>query len=337
MGRLIAIGRSLFSSVGRSRLAVAVVTVSMAISNLMAARTSSAEEVFASIGTGELSGVYYPVGKAICKVIAPDLRAQGIRCSPETTPGSVYNVGGVQSGELEFGIVQSDVQFAAVKGIDAWNGRPASDLRSVLSLYPELATVIARAGANIHVLEDLAGKRINVGNLGTGTRATWEVITAGRDSNDSKRLTGLNPREAISALCSGAIDANFLIVGHPSPLVSSQLDACTSNFVKIAGPTIDKLLEADPFYVRGSIPTELYGISADVPTFGSLATLVTSAATDARVVAAVAKTILSHVAELRTLHPALARLHAKQMIAEGLTAPLHPAAAAVYKELGLLK
>ena len=325
------------SWVSRPTLTIVVVTASVAIGNAIASQTSFAEEVFASVGTGELSGVYYPVGKAVCKVIDRDLRTQSIRCSPETTPGSVYNVGAVQSGELEFGIVQSDVQFAAVQGIGAWNGRPATDLRSVLSLYPELVTIIARARANIHVFEDLAGKRINVGNLGTGTRATWEAIAAELDSSKNEHLTALNASETTSALCSGAIDANFLIVGHPSPLVSSQLDACTSNFVGIVGPVVDKLLDTHPFYVRGSIPAELYGISADVPSFGTLATLVTSASTDARVVAAVAKTILSHVAELRTLHPTLAGLRPKQMITRGLTAPLHPAAATSYKELGLLK
>ena len=283
-----------------------------------------------------MNGLYYPVGKAICEVAAADLHAQGIRCSPETTPGSVYNVGAVQSGELEFGIVQSDVQFAAYKGMGAWRGKPVSNLRSVLSLYPELVTVIARADANIRVLADLSGKRVNVGSEGTGTRSTWDAIAAELgQGKDKTHLTELKASETTSALCSGAIDANLLIVGHPSPLVSSQLAACPSNFVAITGPVVDKLVDAYPFYVRGSIPTQFYGISGDVPTFGSRATLVTSASTDDRVVAAVARAMLTHVAELRSLHPALSGLRAEDMITQGLTAPLHPAAAMVYKELGL--
>jgi uncharacterized protein len=331
--------KALFSWPNRARLTAAFLTVSVAVGAMIGqVPTCSAEEVFISIGTGEMNGVYYPVGKAICKVIDSDLRAQGIRCSPETTPGSVYNVGGVQSGELEFGIVQSDVQFAAYKGIGAWNGRPVSSLRSVLSLYPELVTVIARADANVHTLADLVDKRVNAGSEGTGTRATWDAITAALGQSDDKaRLTALKASETTSALCSGAIDANLLIVGHPSPLVSSQLAACPSNFVAITGPVVDKLVGAYPFYVRGSIPTELYGISDNVPTFGSRATLVTSASADTRVVAAIAKAILTHVAALRSLHPALAGLRAEDMITQGLTAPLHPAAATVYKELGLLR
>jgi uncharacterized protein len=161
------------------------------------------------------------------------------------------------------------------------------------------------------------------------------VAKLGNGDYKQARLA-LKAAETTSALCSGAIDANFLIVGHPSPLVSSQLAACPCNFVPISGPVVDQLIAAYPFYVRGSIPTAAYGISADVPTFGSRATLVTSASADARVVAVIAKAILTHVVELRTLHPALATLKAEEMISQGLTAPLHPAAATVYKELGLL-
>jgi uncharacterized protein len=333
-----AISQAWVSRFGPLRRAAAILAVSLAGSAVIEwVPTCSATEVFVSIGTGEMNGIYYPVSKAICKVVETELRALGIWCSPETTPGSVYNIGGVQSGELEFGIVQSDVQFAAYTGIGAWNGRPVSELRSVLSLYPELVTVIAREGANIRNLTDLAGKRVNVGSQGTGTRATWDAIAAKLGNSDYKEARlALKAAETTSALCSGAIDANFLIVGHPSPLVSSQLAACPCNFVPIAGPVVDQLIAAYPFYVRGSIPTASYGISADVPTFGSRATLVTSASADARVVAVIAKAILTHVVELRTLHPALATLKAEEMISQGLTAPLHPAAATVYKELGLL-
>jgi uncharacterized protein len=295
-----------------------------------------AHDVFVSVGTGETKGLYYPVAQAICATVDPDLRAQGMRCSPEATPGSVYNVGNVLSGELELAIVQSDVQAAASKGMGAWSGKPASGLRSVLSLYPELVTVVARSGANIHGLSDLAGKRINVGRQGSGTRATWSMIAAqlGQGEAGQIKLRDLKADETTAALCSGAIDANLLIVGHPSPLVSSQLSACPSNLVAIAGPVVTGLVGAQPFYVPGTIPAELYGLGAEIPTFGSRATLITSASADARVVAAVTKAILTHVPELRSAHPVLSGLTTEEMT-QGLTAPPHPAAAAVYKELGL--
>jgi uncharacterized protein len=296
-------------------------------------------EVFASIGTGELSGIYYPVGKAICDIVNRDLRTDGVRCSPETTPGSVYNIDAIQSGELEFAIVQSDVQFAAYTGEGPWIGRPFRGLRSVVSLYPELVTVIASTNSRINDLSDLRDRRVNVGSQGSGTRATWKAIEAALGWQKGERVqpTELSAGAARSALCNGEIDANMMIIGHPSPLVTAQETACAVKLVAIAGPAIDKLVHDHPYYQTGTIGGAAYGITAEVPTFGVRATLVTSASEDVRVVAVVAKKLLTHLAELRTLHPALAGLTAGEMIKDGLTAPLHKGAAQVYKELELAK
>jgi TRAP transporter TAXI family solute receptor len=297
------------------------------------------EVVFASVGTGELNGVYYPVGKAICKIVNQDLSIYGVRCSPETTPGSVYNTRAIQSGELEFGIVQADINFNAYKGEGAWVGKPFLDLRSVLSLYPELVTVMARADLHIQDLAGLAGRRVNVGSKGTGIRATWDAIEGELGWRGAARVqpVGMRADVTTAALCQGAIEANMLIVGHPSSLVKTQQAACAINLVAIIGSAIDKLLQEHSYYQRGTIPADLYGLPADVATFGGRATLVTSASVDTRVVAVVAKEVLGHLTELRTLHPALARLRASQMVNEGLTAPLHPGAEQVYRQMGLIE
>ena len=298
-----------------------------------------ADEIFASVGTGEPNGIYYPVGKAICQIVNRDFSMHSVRCSPEATPGSAYNIGALQSGELEFAIVQSDVHFAAYKGEGAWIGRPFLGLRSVMSLYPELVTVMARTDSHIQDLAGLAGKRINVGSRGSGTRTTWEALEAKLGWRDQERVlpAELKADVTISALCSGTIDASLLIVGHPSPLVKDQLAACRVNFVAITGPAIEKLLHEDLYYKHETIPGEIYGIVGEVPTFGGRASLMTSASVEPRVVAVVAKAVLNHVAELRTLHPALGRLRARDMVTDGLTAPLHPGAEQVYKELGLIE
>jgi TRAP transporter TAXI family solute receptor len=256
-------------------------------------------ETFVSIGSGEMTAVYYPVAKAICQAIFSELRAQGIWCSPETTPGSAYNVEHVVSGELEFAIVQSDILFSAYKGIGRWNGKPVTGLRSVLSLYPELVTVVARADANVHVLADLAGKRVSVGSLATGPRTTWDLISPNLNLTTPVQLKEMLQSETTSALCNGEVDANFFVVGHPSELVSKWLAACPSNFVAASGPVVDKLVSKHPFYTRGFIPTELYHVPDKILSFGPTATLVTSASSDPRVVAAVAKSIMKHIAVLK--------------------------------------
>jgi TRAP transporter TAXI family solute receptor len=320
------------------RLGPAIV-LATSVAAVLPAPVHAGDKVFASIGTGELNGIYYPVSKAICQIVNQDLRTYGVRCSPETTRGSVYNIDALRSGELEFAIVQSDVQFAAYNGEGGWVGRPFRGLRSVLSLYPELVTVMARADSHIQDLAGLAGRRVNVGSKGTGTRATWDAIEAELSWSNEQRVRPVELRAdaTTSALCTGAIDASLLIVGHPSPLVATQQSDCPVNLVAISGPAIDKLVHDHLYYRRGTIPAGLYGIAAEAPTFGGRATLVTSASVDARVVAVITKAVLAHVAELRTLHPALARLRASEMINDGLTAPLHPAAEQVFKELELIE
>jgi hypothetical protein len=250
----------------------------------------------------------------------------------------VYNVNAVRSGELEFGIIQSDVAFAAYHGAGAWTGQPFTGLRSVFALHPELVTIIARRGAGVREVADLAGKRVNVGSLGSGSRTTWDAIEAelGWSAAQRGRPTELSADATTRALCDGEIDANLLIVGHPSPLVRTQLSACAVNLVAITGAPVDKLLRAMPYYRRGDIPGDLYGLPTDTPSFGVTAVLMASAKMDARVVAAVAKAVVARITELQKMHPALARLSVDAMIDGGLPAPLHPGAVQAYKELGLL-
>jgi len=295
------------------------------------------DPVFVSLGTGELNGIYYPVAKAICQIVNRDLGMEGVRCSPETTPGSAYNIDALRSGELEFAIVQSDVAFAAYYGQGAWSGNPVRGLRSVATLYPELVTIMARANSRIHNLVGLAGRRMNVGSRGSGTRATWDLIETALGWRDGERVRPVELRgdAAVAALCTGAIEANLLIVGHPSPVVRAQEASCPIDFVAVVGPPIDKLVHDHSYYQRGTIGAAIYGMATETPTFGVRATLVTSASMDARVVAFIAKELLVHLPELRTLHPALAQLSARMMIEDGMTAPLHPAAARAYKEFEL--
>jgi len=316
-----------------------VVTASLATIFAACAPARSWAETFVSIGSGEMTAVYYPVAKAICEAIFSELKDQGFWCSAETTPGSAYNVEHIVTGELEFGIVQSDVLFSAYKGIGRWDGKPVTELRSVLCLFPELVTIIARASANIHVLADLAGKRVSVGTLATGPRTTWDLISPDLDLSAPVQLRELRQSETASALCNGTIDASFFVVAHPSELVSNQLAACPANFVAATGPVVDKLVSNYPFYTRGFIPTELYHLSDEILSFGPEATLVTSASSDPRMVAAIVKAIMMHIAQLKTMQPVLADLDADHMVAQTLTAPapLHPVAAAIYQEMGLIK
>ena len=305
------------------------------LATVVADRSAAAgDEIFVSIGTGELSGVYYPVGKAICLIVNQDIRVHGVRCSPEATPGSVYNIEALRDGQVDFAIIQSDVEFAAYNGKGAWLGHPFSDLRAVMLLYPELVTVMARANTPIHDLPDLAGRRINVGGRDSGTRATWDAIEMGLGWRGSERVhpVELRPDATISALCNGVIDASFMIVGHPSPAVAAQRLACAVSFVSVEGLAIDKLVRDHPYYQYGTIGAT-YGIGTETPTFGVRATLVASASVDTRTAAVVARELLTHISELRAMLPALSSLTVGEMPKDEQNAPLHPGAALIYTEL----
>jgi TRAP transporter TAXI family solute receptor len=298
----------------------------------------AADFAFVSVGTGAVGGVYYPVAQAICRIV--NAAAAGrMRCSPESTPGSVYNVGRLATGELDFAIIQSDIQFDAVTGRANWAGKPTPWLRSVMSLHPELLTIVARRSTGIDSLEGLQTRRLNIGTDGSGARTTWLAVeTAAAWPEQARvRASGFKVDVALHALCSGGIDATLMLVGHPSPMVRHHLDACETRIVPLSGPAIDNLVQSAPYFRRGSIPAGLYGNADPIDSFGVSATLVTSASADEGTVYEMTRAILTQLEELKQAHPALAGLSAARMVRDARTAPLHPGAARAFAELGLLK
>src|ERR671911_2256160 len=136
-----------------------------------------AQQQFVTIGTGGVTGVYYAAGGAICRLLNKDRKTHGIRCSVESTGGSAFNVNTIKEGELDFGMAQSDVQYNAFKGEESFkDGGAHADLRAVFSIHPEPFTVLAHPDAKITKFEDFKGKRFNVGNPGSGTRASMERL-----------------------------------------------------------------------------------------------------------------------------------------------------------------
>lgn len=292
-----------------------------------------------TLGSGGTTGIYYPVGRALCSVINKSRREHGVRCSEEATPGSVYNLERLAEGELDFALAQSDVQFAAYRGVSGWARKPFFALRSVLSLHPEVVTLLVRRDGPIGGITDLWGKRVNIGNPGSGTRASWDDLAAALEwtRDDLAEAAELRPDAAGYALCNGKLDANLLMYGHPSALVAAELARCEQRIVPVTGPAVDRLVAESPYYSKVIIMAGTYGIAADVQSFGGKATLVTTASQPEEVVYVMTKQILANVAELRTMHPALASLVPSEMVRDALTAPIHPGAERAFREMGLLK
>ena len=312
-----------------------------ALSTAALAAPVSAQQKFVTIGTGGVTGVYYAAGGAICRLVNKDRAKHGIRCSVESTGGSVFNVNTIKAGELDLGFAQSDVQYNAVKGLSQFkDGGAVADLRAVFAVHPEPFTVVARKEANIGKFEDFKGKRFNVGNPGSGTRASMEeLLTAmGWKLSDFSLASELKADEHGPALCDGKIDGFFYGVGHPSANIQDPTTSCGAKLVSLTGPVVDKLVADKPYYAKVSIPAGLYPNNPQAtPTYGVLATVVASVKTPADTIYAVTKAVFDNFDEFKKLHPALAHLKPEDMVRNGLSAPLHDGAARYYKEKGWIK
>lgn len=301
---------------------------------------AAAEQKFLTIGTGGVTGVYYPAGGAIARLVNKGKAEHGLRATVESTGGSVYNVNAIASGELDFGVVQSDVQFDAVKGQNKFaESGPNADLRAVFALHPEPFTIVARADSGIKNFEDLKGKRVNVGDPGSGQRSTMEVVMKklGWKMEDFKLASELKAAEMAGALCDNKIDAFAYTVGHPNGSIQEAHTACDAVLVNVTGPAIDELVAANPYFSTATIPANMYrGNAADTKTFGVSATIVSSAKVPAETVYQVVKAVFENFDEFKGLHPAFANLDKKNMVKDALSAPLHDGAVKYFKEAGLM-
>ncbi|MGV3571801.1 MAG: TAXI family TRAP transporter solute-binding subunit [Ramlibacter sp.] len=301
----------------------------------------AAQQKFITVGTGGVTGVYYAAGGAICRLVNKDRAKHGIRCSVESTGGSVFNVNTIKAGELDLGFTQSDVQYNASKGVAQFkDGGAHGDLRAVFSVHPEPFTVVARKEANAKTLADLKGKRFNVGNPGSGTRASMEeLMTAmGWKMSDFSLAAELKADEHGPALCDGKIDGFFYGVGHPSANIQDPTTTCGAKLVSVTGPAVDKLIAEKPYYAKATIPGGLYPNNPEgATTYGVLATVVASAKTPPETVYQVVKAVFDNFDEFKKLHPALGHLQPQNMVKDGLSAPLHEGALKYYREKGWVK
>ena len=298
------------------------------------------KQTFVTIGTGAVTGVFYPTGGAICRMINQQSESYGIKATVESTAGSVYNVNAVLSGDLEFGIVQSDRQYQAVHGLAEWSDRGAQEaLRSVFSIHPESVTLVASEVSGIQSVLDLKGRRVNIGNPGSGPlQNSRDVLAAFALDEDDFYAEYVKALEAPGLLQDERIDAFFYTVGHPS----GNIKEATSGRIKVRlvpihGAGVTELIRSKPYYSKAVIPRQLYPKAVnmeDVETIGVRATLVTSVDVDKSVVYAVAREVFENFDIFKTLHPAYETLTRESMLT-GLSAPIHPGALDYYREAGL--
>ncbi len=323
------------------KIASVVMAATIGIAASAGVAAAPKEQRFVTIGTGGVTGVYYPTGGAICRLVNKTRKEHGIRCSVESTGGSIYNLNTIREGELDMGVAQSDWQYHAYNGTSQFAKAGANkDLRAVFSVHAEPFTVVARKDAGIKTFADLKGKRVNIGNAGSGQRGTMEVLMAelGWKMDDFKLTSELKASEQSKALCDNKIDAMVYTVGHPSGAIKEATTSCDSVIVDVSGVQVDKLINDNPYYRKASIPGGMYrGNDNDVSTFGVGATFVSSSNVPEDVIYQVTKAVFDNFDSFKRLHPAFEHLDKEAMVKDGLSAPLHPGAMKYYKEVGLVK
>lgn len=326
----------------KNTITISALVAALTFGSITSTPAIAAKKTFVSIGTGGVTGVYYPTGGAICRLVNKNRKEHGIRCSVESTGGSVYNLNTIRNGELDMGVAQSDWQYHAYYGTgkEAFKkAGPFKKLRAVFSIHPEPISIVARADSGIKHINDLVGKRVNIGNPGSGTAATWKVVwkALGHRNSDLKLASQLKPSETSGALCDNKIDAYFYPVGNPTALTKEATTTCDAVLAEISGPQIDRLVTDNSFYSYATIPGGMYrGNPNDIKTFGVGATFVTSSAVPKKVIYEIVKAVFDNFEDFKKLHPAFAHLNERDMISNALTAPLHKGAQKYYKERGWL-
>ncbi len=307
----------------------------------MIAEESLAATKYISIGTGGITGVYYPAGGAICRLLNRGRKEHGIRCSVESTGGSVSNLNAIRNGAIDFGVVQSDWQYHAYNGTGFFaDQKPFRDMRSVFSLYTETFTIGVLEKSSIKTLDDLVGKKINFGPEGSGMHATMEVLMGvkGWSKDSFAAVTYLQPSEQPKALCEEKIDVMIYAAGNPNGVLQEATQSCKVRIIAVDSKTVADLIAKNSFYVRAIIPGGVYaGNPSDIESFGVKASIVTSEKTSPEVVYNMTKAVFENFDNFKTLHPVFSALKKEEMIKGGNSAPMHPGAAKYFKEAKLLK
>jgi hypothetical protein len=314
-------------------------TVAQALFAALLCGSLAVEAAEVIIGTGSTSGVYYQVGKAICRLVNAGKGEHNISCKSPSTAGSIFNLENVRKGTLQLGVAQSDWQFHALNGTKRFESAgPDEKLRALFSVHGEPFTVVARRDSGITSFDALKGMRVNIGNPGSGQRATMEIVmqAKGWDKNVFSLANELPASQQSLALCHDRVQAMVYTVGHPNASVAQAAGLCDALIVEVSDPDIDKLVNENPYYAYTEVPGGVYPGNPDpVTTFGVKATVVASADLDDETVYRIVEAVFDNIGDFRKMHPAFGDLDPAHMVADGLSAPLHDGALKYYREKGL--
>ncbi|MFW6272014.1 MAG: TAXI family TRAP transporter solute-binding subunit [Desulfosalsimonas sp.] len=310
-----------------------IITMAVLLGFIFSGSTVQAQDML--FGGASTTGVYYQVALQISKLMNKH-QADNYNFVGRPTGGSVFNINAIKKEAFDFGVCQSDRNWQAHKGKADWEGEPVKDLRSVFSMHPETVLLVTREDTGIRSVKDLKGKKVNIGNPGSGQRHNAEDVLRiyGIDKDKDIRAEGLQQQEASRALVDRKIDAFFFTVGNPSAAIEEPANSTDIRIIDINNDKIKEMVDERPYYIMTTIPAETYkGVDYDVETYAVTATVITNAKLGEDAVYDLTKTVFDHLDELKDSHAAFKNLDPKEML-KGLSAPFHPGAEKYYKEKG---
>ncbi|MBD1575249.1 TAXI family TRAP transporter solute-binding subunit [Vibrio sp. S11_S32] len=298
------------------------------------------ENTSITIGSGSVSGVYYPAGASICKLINKGRKQHHIRCSVESSNGSIDNLTQLQAQDIDIAITQADWQYYAYHGSGPFASAGAyKEQRALFSLYNEPFNLLVRSDSAIHGLPNLLNKRVSLGGNGSGDRATMNILMAQSkwDDDSFASTQALAGSHRAKALCDNQIDAFVAFLGHPNASIKEATQTCKAQLIPVVGKGVDNIVKRSAFYTYTTIPGGIYPNNPDsIKTFGVLSTVVTSTELPDETAYQITKAVFENFEIFKRLHPAFAHLKKQNMVKDGISVPLHPGAIRYYKEVGLL-
>jgi TRAP transporter TAXI family solute receptor len=300
---------------------------------------AAAEPFPLTIATGGVTGIYYQIGAAICRLLEDHPPGRPIDCTTDGSNGSVRNLINMRWGDVPLALAQGDSLYYAVSGTGPFAGTgPDREVRALFSLVTEAFAVMTRGADPVAALTELKGRRLSIGPPASGTDVTFRRLMAARGWNvaDFQSAPEVTSALQAAALCTGRVDAIALVAASPTPSVQEATFGCGARFVPISYTFAETMIEANPYYVPAVIPGGLYPNNpAPTETIGVRATLVAPASTPDTVVYEVTRAVLDHLDELRTLHLAFASVDQADILRYCVFAPIHPGAARYFRERGL--
>ena len=293
------------------------------------------------IGTGSVQGVYFPIGGVICRLFNRHKSAHNIRCTLESTGGSINNLVELRDGNFDIVVAQSDWQHHAYKGTSAFEKYGANtELRSVFALEADPLALIVKKNSPVLTFDDLADRTVSLGySRSLQHRILGHYLELkGWTEEKFKQVILMSDAKQGAALCNDEVEAILLLSSSMNDYLADLPEGCELKLVSINDETVKQVIAAHPYYRTGTIPRSMNFDSAeDVESFGLGATFVAMESTSPKAVYNVVKEIVENFKDFKSLHPYLQMIKTEELASAGLTAPLHPGAIRYYREARLLR